>query len=230
MKFKNLYITIAPVLFSILPVLSLFNQNRGYYEPDVLLWPLLISAGSALAITGIFSLLTKSISKASLICSIISVIFFTYGTIVNLIEGVYFRFGSVEIGANKIIFSAEILLIAAVVLIVIRSKFNFQKLTAFLLVSSTVSVLLPLYPITVQATQQNRDKSNISGEMRQKPINGQKPDIYYIILDGFARKDIFQDRYGSTDTVLVPFLKEKVFIAERSTSNYCQTVLSLAPH
>ncbi len=229
MKFKSLYIIIAPVFFSILPVLSLFNQNRGYYEPDVLFWPLLISAGSALVITGIFSLLTLSISKASLICSIISVVFFTYGTITNLIEGVYFKFGSVEIGANKIIFSAEILLIAAVLLIVNRSRFNFQKLTAFLLVSSTVSVLLPLYPVAVQQLEQNRDKGNIPGKMSQKSVNGKKPDIYYIILDSFARKDIFQDHYGSTDTVLIPFLKENgFFIAERATSNYCRTVLSLA--
>lgn len=114
MKLKKQYIVIAPVFFSILPIFSLYNQNSNFYEPEVVVWPLIISTLSAFVITGILSLLTSNVCKASLICSIFSIMFFSYSSVVNVIEGVYFKFGTVEIGANKIAFASGIVLAAAV--------------------------------------------------------------------------------------------------------------------
>lgn len=229
MKLKKQYIVIAPVFFSILPIFSLYNQNSNFYEPEVVVWPLIISTLSAFVITGILSLLTSNVYKASLICSIFSIMFFSYSSVVNVIEGVYFKFGTVEIGANKIVFASGIVLAAAVFWFVKKSKFRFQRLTSFLLVSSTVSLLLPLITAAVHLIQQKQSKNSFSEETEQKTLQNHKPDIYYILLDGFARKDIFQDRYGGNDSVLVPYLKETgFFVAEWATSNYCQTLLSLS--
>jgi hypothetical protein len=55
-----------------------------------------------------------------------------------------------------------------------------------------------------------------------------RPDIYYIILDGFARGDVLKELY---DYDLEPFLihleKKGFYVARQSTSNYCQTPLSI---
>jgi hypothetical protein len=56
-----------------------------------------------------------------------------------------------------------------------------------------------------------------------------RPDIYYIILDGYGRADILQEVYGFDNTPFLTFLRDKGFyIAERSTPNYAQTALSLS--
>ena len=55
------------------------------------------------------------------------------------------------------------------------------------------------------------------------------PDIYYIILDGYARNDILEKYYDFTNK---PFLNELTkrgfYVATHSRSNYAQTILSLA--
>ena len=55
------------------------------------------------------------------------------------------------------------------------------------------------------------------------------PDIYYIILDGYARHDVMKSFFDFDNT---PFLdrleKQGFFIARQSIANYCQTPLSLS--
>ncbi|HPZ10083.1 MAG TPA: hypothetical protein PL110_18475, partial [Candidatus Eremiobacteraeota bacterium] len=54
------------------------------------------------------------------------------------------------------------------------------------------------------------------------------PNIYYIILDGYARSDIHKEIYKYDNSELINYLKEKKFyIASKSRSNYCYTNLSL---
>ena len=55
------------------------------------------------------------------------------------------------------------------------------------------------------------------------------PDIYYIILDGYARQDILQEIYGFDNTAFIDALKMMGFyVASESRSNYNQTLLSLS--
>ncbi len=55
------------------------------------------------------------------------------------------------------------------------------------------------------------------------------PDIYYIILDGYARADILRDYYDFDNTPFLQQLRDRgLFVADRSNSNYTLTYLSLA--
>jgi hypothetical protein len=55
------------------------------------------------------------------------------------------------------------------------------------------------------------------------------PDIYYIIVDGYARHDVLRDLYGIDNTLFLDRLEKKGFyIANQSHSNYSQTVYSLS--
>jgi hypothetical protein len=56
-----------------------------------------------------------------------------------------------------------------------------------------------------------------------------RPDIYYIILDGYGRNDILQALYNFDNSDFLDALDSKGFyIAEESSSNYVQTMLSLS--
>jgi hypothetical protein len=58
---------------------------------------------------------------------------------------------------------------------------------------------------------------------------GTLPDIYYIILDGYARADVLQEVYNYDNTEFLDYLDEKgFFVASKSQANYAHTVLSLA--
>ncbi len=58
---------------------------------------------------------------------------------------------------------------------------------------------------------------------------GEKPNIYYIILDAYTRHDVLQEQFGYNNNNFIEFLKTKgFFIAEQSCSNYCHTEASLS--
>jgi hypothetical protein len=57
---------------------------------------------------------------------------------------------------------------------------------------------------------------------------GAKPDVYYIVLDGYGRSDILQKFYGLDNTEFIDYLQQKGFVVpEKNRSNYPRTVLSV---
>ncbi len=56
-----------------------------------------------------------------------------------------------------------------------------------------------------------------------------QPDIYYIIVDGYAGAEVLQDLYGYDNTPFLEFLRQRGFyVADAARSNYIQTTVSLA--
>jgi hypothetical protein len=56
-----------------------------------------------------------------------------------------------------------------------------------------------------------------------------KPDIYYIIFDGYGRADVLEDYYQFRDQEFLDYLANRGFyVAQHSHSNYAQTYFSLA--
>ena len=56
-----------------------------------------------------------------------------------------------------------------------------------------------------------------------------RPDIYYIILDGYAREDTLRDLYDFDNTDFINSLNALGFVvANKSISNYATTELSIA--
>ncbi len=62
------------------------------------------------------------------------------------------------------------------------------------------------------------------------PVSNQAPpDIYLIIVDGYGREDFLREHYDYNNSSFTSFLRQKGFyVAERSTSNYPQTELSIS--
>jgi hypothetical protein len=61
------------------------------------------------------------------------------------------------------------------------------------------------------------------------PAAASKPDIYYIILDMYAREDILRKVYNHDNSEFLDGLRRRGFVvADKSCSNYSHTALSLA--
>lgn len=55
-----------------------------------------------------------------------------------------------------------------------------------------------------------------------------KPDIYYIVLDGYVRSDILKELYGYDNTPFISYLENQGFIVpENIHSNYAKTAVSV---
>ncbi|HQH27143.1 MAG TPA: hypothetical protein PLP17_07080, partial [Oligoflexia bacterium] len=56
-----------------------------------------------------------------------------------------------------------------------------------------------------------------------------RPDVYYVILDGYARQDVLRDYFDMDNRAFTGFLQRHgFFVAEKSSANYWWTILSLA--
>ena len=221
---------LPPVLYGILPVIFLYSQNRGHFGADVLLLPVVLSVLLALLITGVSVKLTGSIHKAGLFSSLFIILFFSYGKVSYQFEGFYIKLPFIEIGVNKTLIALECALLAITAVILRRSSKKLELLSPFLLISAATALLLSAAPVfyhLVSVSPVSTGKDTTENKSVYETIC--YPDIYYIILDGYAREDILQSRYGYSDSILIPYLRRKNFhIADSALSNYSQTVLSLA--
>ena len=115
-------------------------------------------------------------------------------------------------------------------------KPNLTRLTAALnLVGLTVVVTPLLLAAYVTLSAPSLKGSVSEKQSRQREITSDKdqtrdrPDIYFIILDAYGREDVLRERIGLDNSPFIERLRSKGFyVADRSTSNYQSTHLSLA--
>ena len=221
-----------PLLFAVAPVLSLYivNAEQIYWQEiaGTLLIVLLLTGGLWVVSRRLF----KNPDKSAWFTSFFLIAFFSYNRIWPATDaGLPIKF-LLWLGA-----------LLAVGLWTARTWRDFKLLTSFLNVVALGWLLVILAPWAYYNLVLTRD-SNVrvnqyvadwqSQARAETPVCAAsslpaKPDIYYIILDGYGRADILQQLYGFDNTAFLTFLQDNGFyIAERSTSNYAQTALSLS--
>ena len=145
-----------------------------------------------------------------------------------------------------IAFSARFLKLAGLLLIIVlvvwQVYFRIRgiKLTfkQFASLSTMTSIALVIYSLSLNIlplAQVPWSKYFQAVERAQSPpFNSrqsveQKPDIYYIVLDGYARADILQELYGYDNSGFIEHLQEQGFIVpSQAHSNYAKTVVSVS--
>lgn len=93
-----------------------------------------------------------------------------------------------------------------------------------------VLVVLPMISVLTSWSWTSRRVGAIADTFPAlAPPPGPRPDIYYIILDGFGREDVLREIYDYDAGPFLKHLESRGFhVARQSTSNYGQTRLSLA--
>jgi hypothetical protein len=207
-------------LFALSPVLFLYAHNapRLPIAPAELLIPLGLSVGVSAALWLILCPVFRSARKAALAVSLFVVLFFTHG---HLFGGLIRKAGH----ALPVAILLAMELAGCVVLARLRLELN--RPTLLLNFMSLVLVVM-----NVAGSVPAILRSGARPVVRAGAVSAGKadvPDIYYIILDGFAREDVLREVYDLNDSGFVNWLSEKGFkVARCSRSNYSQTYLSLA--
>jgi len=227
-------IIIHPFLFGLFPVLFLYSHNIGQLKsPETLLPSAIILAATALILTVLWLFLRRDIEKAGAVTSVILILFFSYGHVYELIKE--FKIGDFLIGRHRYLMIAFALVFIIATWLLIKTRRELGNLTKFLNLIATVLVIIPLISIGVskiKTTNLNDSEDYVSTSDEVYDASSQDenlPDIYYIILDGYASSNTLKEFYGYDNSDLDNFLRDNnFFVASRSTSNYPNSFLSMS--
>ena len=126
-----------------------------------------------------------------------------------------------------------LILISLVFYFIKRAKQITNHVTVYFNLLSIIWLLFPIISLLKNANTFLFDPYNLMVPnwapytSDRKIIN--KPDIYFIVLDGYARADVLSSLYNFDNSGFINFLTDKGFyVAKNSRSNYHRTQLSLA--
>lgn len=211
-----------PFLFAIYPILFLYSQNRAEFSPDVIAGPVGVCAGLTL-IMGVFLWVTsRNRLRSMFLLSVFLLLFFSYGHFYQFLE-------SFHISSNpKIALIAYSFFFVSLMIFCYWKIREWQKATRFFNVLGLVLIAIPLFGSAPSFFHNAPEKKELTPGIRTQSTND-RPDIFYVILDGYPRQDVLQRIHRYDNSGFLEFLKKKNFrVLQNSHSNYPGTSLSLA--
>ena len=230
---------IHPFLFGLFPILFLYSYNIGELPFTEILLPSAIVLGfTAIAVTLLWLILKRDGKKSGIINSAFLVLFFSYGHLYDVIQGA--SIGTFIIGRHRYLMILWAVLFILGVYFTIRTRKDLHNFTNILNIVAIVLILFSLSSIGIYKLNTGKtEKDDSAGINRQEEVyesddqvisaDAVSPDIYYIILDGYASSNTLEEVYGYDNSEFEDYLTEKDFyIAAESTSNYEMSFLSLS--
>jgi hypothetical protein len=114
-----------------------------------------------------------------------------------------------------------------------RTRKDLINITKILNAISIILILIPIINISIYEIKTGYTGKDIAFDIKEEYTESDNqenlPDIYYIILDGYASSNTLKEFYNYDNDEFTEFLKEKGFyIADKSVSNYHTSYLSMA--
>lgn len=206
-----------PVLFAIFPVLAIYSANLALIPLVMIVRPLVVVIALTLVTWLLFGLAFRSIGRGAIGTSLFIAMLFLFSVAQNIGWWLFFHHGH-DLWIWGFMTSAFVSLGAW--------KFTRHAMANFLslaLVCTSVAQICFGYFKSAPMTLGGLSYTNGSGQ-----TVGSRPDILYIILDGYGRSDALQRSLGYDNHAFIEGLESRGFyVAKDSKANYCQTELSV---
>jgi hypothetical protein len=225
------------LFISIYPILYLYAKNIVFIPSEDILRSLVWSVGVTIILLIGFRLILKEWQKAGAICSLILILFYTFGHLAILLES---WAAEIAVGFNaKILAWIWLCLFLLLSFIIFQSGFGlsltyfFNVTSGFLLIFPLITVISIKVALSGNPESQRDLLSQLRGEQLAEETMrdlspSEFPDIYYIILDAYERSDNLEEFYDYDNSMFINALEERGFyIASQSRSNYLNTMYSL---
>jgi len=232
-----------PFIVAAMPILALMASNLGVVPLEQAYRPLLLSLLAALLLQLLFRRLLHDGDRAGIPSSTCLILFFSYGHVhtvalalllLLLQKGFGFNKGPVlAIWVHPFLIASCVGVLLLVLRGVRRRTTQLREITGLLNLVAALSLLYPVIRIVRHGFALREEPSTPSqadvARLRSASEVQSSPDIYYILLDGYAAADTLQEVYDIQNHDFLRFLAAQGFyIASESRSNYAQTILSLA--
>jgi len=218
------------LLFSLYPTLALLATNISEVDLQVALRPLLVSLLAACVVLVLLQLLVRNWTKAGMLTTGSLLIFFSYGHVYQALRRINFL--GFSIGRHRYLLPLFIGVLLILILLVWRSRREFQATTGVLNAIAVILVLLPVFQTGMFLARTGSGLRKAAGNDEELILHPSPdaplPDVYYIILDTYTRADALQRDYAYDNSGFVQALEERGFyVAECSRCNYSYTQGSL---
>ena len=231
-SYKDKPFIVHPLLFAIYPVVALLAINIEEIKTFVALRAIVVSVVICTIMYFILKSLFKDRLKAAVATSAILILFFSYGHLYNYLESATI-FG-LTLGRHRVLLPVYTAVALLCLVWLFRKNQDLRLINNVLNWMAVVALVLPIIQIgtfefrTTESRVSFNDESSMISDLRM-PEDQKAPDIYYIIVDAYARDDtLLEDNHLD----ISPFLNELesmgFYIARCSQSNYSQTQLSLS--
>jgi len=233
-----------PLLLAASPALSLYAQNTAQATAEDAALALAATALPVVAAWLLALAITRRPERAALIALLFAAAWLLFGAASDALAALLPRW-IVPRDERRCLLPALAALMAAGGICIARTRRDPRGLTRFL---GTTSIILTLAVLATLAWNGLTDgllwappRAAAAETAPAAPEPGAGvawetaagtealPDIYYIILDGYARQDILAQHYDYDNSAFIESLEGMGFIVARaSRANYSQTLLSLA--
>lgn len=217
-----------PWLVAVIPILQFLASNPLHYVLSDAVFPVIVALlVMSVAMAGL-RLVLNSWHRAAAVSTVVVVVLFAYGHAERALGG---RLD------EQVLFAAAVVLAAAAVVLSIRAPRQVAQSAPILNISAGVLLLFQATSLAgtawtdfTNASPPDPLKANAAAShlFNQTPDTAvlNRPDIYYLILDGYARHDALGE-FDNSD-FLMDLERRGFFVAVDATSNYMYSMQSLA--
>jgi hypothetical protein len=218
-----------PIFLGLYPVFALYLFNIQQVPSYAVLRAFLVS----LVVTGVIwlacLLLYRQRVKAALAASVLLILFFTYG---HLYSAIYHgQVLGITLGRHSILAVFWALLGVAWLVYVARSHHLELLNRLFYLISSVLAVMLlaQFLVVGVRSAFATRPQAHPKVTETAAPQAGEKsPDVYYILIDSYARSDILKTWNFDNSSFIQELTGLGFTVLPQAHSNYANTIKSLS--
>ena len=217
-----------PFLIGLFPIIFLYARN----VTEVRFQEIFLPAGLVLLAVGAGLLLLKSLIrdrlKRGLVASVFIFLFILFGPLLNQVEQLSMFAGRDSSVPELIVGGGLLLILTLLGAVILRSRRDLSTPTR-LLNQVLVSLLVIQIALAGYAVAGRGETVAPSDEASMPVMTTETtPDIYYIILDGYARSDVLKSIYDYDNSEFLDQLTERGFyIADSTFANYNSTAQSL---
>jgi hypothetical protein len=221
---RILHSTLLVLLTGLFPILALWRNNLGQIKSVIVLKPFLFTLVFTLAVFSIWLLITRHWEKAALASTLTLVFILSFGHVYNLLAGKVL-FG-IPVGYIKLLVVFLLVYVFLLFLLLRIKKFT-SSLFLFLNLAAVLLVAFNLVQIFSFESQLKPAHSEPLASLTPS-TNETLPDIYYIVLDAYARDDVLKDVIGYDNSAFLDAMRERGFyIPACAFSNYHATMLTI---
>ncbi len=241
-----------PYLLAVVPLLALYKNNVQEVAPVDLIRPVLASLLIPAILITVACMTRRRPHRVSLVASLLIVAIYAYPFLFNGINALGLSAVAGQHGPVMVTWCGVVAVVMVAGLKCIRRRdFDLGNATAGLNAFAMALGILVVGPLAIRSGSAGGaprllhapgseavepDGAHLRDYWVEQALAAIQPadfhphpDIYYIILDGYAREDVLASRFNYANREFLDWLRAKGFyIAEISHGNYAWTHLSLA--
>jgi hypothetical protein len=217
-------IPLHPLLFAVLPVLTMFAANPGQRLPHELPDALRVVVCAVGLLLLVVAAVYRDVRKAALWVSALVLVMLAFDSLYSAVENV--SIGGWRPGGRRYVLPLTYLALGAWAVWLYRRQAPPARLTGFANMLALGAILPPAVILGIMNRSPVPETTATTDRIAAGTVTA-KPDIYYLIFDRYGDEQTAR-AYGLENDIDEYLTDKGFYVAGASRSNYIKTVLSLS--